>query len=266
MPSGNGRRSVTSFPPPSFSHARKNSIRGPLYHHILQPLCDLLSGTLLNEPCNPKIHAQCHAPPRASQLIGQRFRGFRQVSQEPLVSSLLTDSHDVSHLLQRYFSGRDDDQHAAMILAFVLDRIGHLTHDARKMPGHHHVCWVLTAPTRTCIFKISEVGTLHIEQLRAAVVGDLLTPSSTKLCRAHVFVSATSHKQRPPLLLTDAGHALDRSTSIVCKLGAVESCSNRAIRRCCRCNASLRFWRSVTPDATAKPCVPQECIEECHHR
>ena len=40
----------------SFLRTMHIASRTPLYYHMWQPLCNLFSGTLLNEPCSPKLH------------------------------------------------------------------------------------------------------------------------------------------------------------------------------------------------------------------
>ena len=51
----NGRRSVTSFPPPSFSRDAKRSSGTTFLPHVIASLQPFFSGTLLHEPSSPKV-------------------------------------------------------------------------------------------------------------------------------------------------------------------------------------------------------------------
>ena len=88
LPSENGAQSGISFAPPSFLHTMQNASR-ELYYHMWEPLCDLFSGYLLNEPGCPEStlntslslttldlveHGSFLGTTSPEQCVGQKFR------------------------------------------------------------------------------------------------------------------------------------------------------------------------------------------------
>ena len=77
-PSENGRRSVTSFPPPSFLHAIKKRQFGDIFSplHMWSPLCDLFSGTLFSPQETPNTHTQTFTTSRLKKSNSKQASGL----------------------------------------------------------------------------------------------------------------------------------------------------------------------------------------------